>query len=126
MRHDSNALPLATSTAPGKLAVWSDQAGRPYLVQQQPDGSTTFTPLETALAQAQPPTTTERVTTYRDPLQTLLLALIAVLGLVLGGYLLGFLAGASGQRVVLVPRSPLCDTHRSSFLFWSSETKECN
>lgn len=118
------ALPTAAQATPAKLAVWADQTGTPYLVQQQPDGSTTFTPLETALAQAKPPT--ERVTTYREPLHTLLLALLAVLGLVLGGYLLGFLAGAAGQRVVIVPRSPLCDTHRSSFLFWSSETKECN
>ncbi|MBD2073425.1 hypothetical protein H6F86_05900 [Phormidium sp. FACHB-592] len=112
--------------APAKLAVWADQAGTPYLVQQQPDGSTTFTPLETALAQAQTPTTPERVTNYRDPLNTLLLGIAVVLGFVLGGYLLGFFAGAAGQRVVIVPRSPLCDTHRSSFLFWSSETKECH
>ena len=112
--------------APAKLVVWSDPTGTPYLVQQQADGSTTFTPLETALAQAQPPTTPERVTTYREPLNTLLLGIAVVLGFVLGGYLLGFLAGAAGQRVVLVPRSPVCDTHRSSFLFWSSETKECN
>jgi len=117
------ALPTA---APGKLAVWADQTGMPYLVQQQPDGSTTFTPLETALAQAAPPTTPERVTTYREPLNTLLLGLAVVLGFVLSGYLLGWLAGAAGQHVVVVPRSPLCDTHRSSFLFWSSETKECN
>jgi hypothetical protein len=95
-------------------------------VQQQADGSTTFTPLETALAQAQTPTTSERVTTYREPLNTLLLGVAVVLGFVLGGYLLGFFAGAAGQRVVIVPRSPLCDTQRSSFLFWSSETKECN
>jgi len=115
------ALPPA---APAKLSVWSDQAGTPYLVQQQPDGSTTFTPLETALAQAQTSTTSERLTTYRDPLNTLLLGLAVVLGFVLGGYLLGFFAGTAGQRVVLVPRSPLCDTQRSSFLFWSSETKE--
>jgi len=117
------ALPPA---APAKLSVWSDQAGTPYLVQQQADGSTTFTPLETALAQAQPPTTPERVTTYREPLNTLLLSIAVVLGFVLGGYVLGFFAGAAGQRVVIVPRSPVCDTHRSSFLFWSSETKECN
>jgi hypothetical protein len=32
------ALPPA---APAKLAVWTDQSGTPYLVQQQPDGSTT-------------------------------------------------------------------------------------
>ena len=117
------ALPPA---APAKLAVWADQSGTPYLVQQQADGSTTFTPLETALAPPPPPTTPERATTYREPLNTLLLGLAVVLGLVLSGYLLGFFAGAAGQRVVLVPRSPLCDTHRSSFLFWSSETKECN
>ncbi|MBD2038815.1 hypothetical protein H6F76_28080 [Leptolyngbya sp. FACHB-321] len=117
------ALPPAASA---KLCVWSNQAGRPYLVQQQPDGSTTFTPLETALAQAQTPTTSERVTTYREPLNTMLLGVVAVLGFVLGGYLLGFFAGAASQRVVLVPRSPLCDTQRSSFLFWSSETKECH
>jgi hypothetical protein len=49
---NSKALPPA---APSKLVVWSDQAGKPYLVQQQPDGSTTFTPLETALSQASPP-----------------------------------------------------------------------
>ncbi|MBW4579624.1 MAG: hypothetical protein KME42_08640 [Tildeniella nuda ZEHNDER 1965/U140] len=120
------ALPTAAQATPAKLAVWADQAGTPYLVQQQPDGSTTFTPLETALAQAQTPTTSERVTTYREPLNTLLLGVAVVLGFVLGGYLLGFFAGAAGQRVVLVPRSPLCDTQRSSFLFWSSETKECN
>jgi len=117
------ALPPA---APAKLAVWADQSGTPYLVQQQADGSTTFTPLETALAQAQTPTTSERVTTYREPLNTLLLGVAVVLGFVLGGYLLGFFAGAAGQRVVIVPRSPLCDTQRSRFLFWSSETKECN
>ena len=112
--------------APAKLAVWADQTGTPYLVQQQPDGSTTFTPLETALAQAQTPSTPERVTTYRESLNTLLLGLAVVLGFVLGGYWLGWLAGAAGQRVVIVPRPPLCNTHRSSFLFWSSETKECN
>ena len=120
---DPKALPPAT---PAKLTVWADQTGTPYLVQQQADGSTTFTPLETALAQAQTPTTSERVTTYREPLNTLLLGVAVVLGFVLGGYLLGFFAGAAGQRVVIVPRSPLCDTQRSSFLFWSSETKECN
>lgn len=126
MLHDSKALPLATQTATAKLAVWADQAGTPYLVQQQPDGSTTFTPLETALAQAQTPTKTERSTTDRDPLNTVLLVLAVVLSIVLLGYGIGFLAGASGQRVVIVPRSPVCDTHRSSFLFWSSENKECN
>ncbi len=115
------ALPTA---APAKLSVWADQSGTPYLVQQQADGSTTFTPLETALAQA--PITPERVTTYREPLNTLLLGIAVVLGFVLGGYLLGWLAGAAGQRVVVVPRSPVCDTQRSSFLFWSSETKECH
>jgi hypothetical protein len=38
------ALP---SAAPVKLSVWADQSGTPYLVQQQPDGSTTLHPLET-------------------------------------------------------------------------------
>ena len=117
------ALPPA---APVKLSVWADQSGTPYLVQQQADGRTTFTPLETAIAQAPLPTTSERVTTYREPLNSLLLGIAVVLGFVLSGYCLGFLAGTAGQRVVLVPRSPLCDTQRSSFLFWSSETKECN
>jgi len=125
--NSSKALPLATQTTPSTLAVWADQAGTPYLVKQQPDGSTTFTPLETALAQqqTQTSTTTERVTTYRDPLNAFLLGIVVVLGFVLGGYCLGFLAGASGQRVVLVPRSPVCDVHRSSFMFWSTENKEC-
>jgi len=109
---NSKALPPAK---PAKLTVWSNPAGTPYLVQQQSDGSTTFTPLETALAQAQTPTTSERLTTYREPLNTLLLGIAVVLGFVLGGYLLGFFAGAAGQRVVVVPRAPLCDTHRSSF-----------
>ncbi len=117
------ALPPA---APAKLSVWSDQKGTPYLVQQQLDGRTTFTPLETVLAQAPPPTTPERVTTYREPLNTVLLGIAVVLGFVLCGYFLGFFAGAAGQRVVIVPRSPVCDTQRSSFLFWSSETKECH
>ncbi len=116
------ALPPA---APAKLSVWADQSGTPYLVQQQADGSTTFTPLETALAQAQTPSTPERVTTYREPLNTLLLGIAVVLGFVLGGYFIGFLAGAAGQRVVLVPSPPVCNTHRSSFLFWSTENKEC-
>jgi len=49
------ALPLAPHATLSKLSVWSDQSGTPYLVQQQADGSTTFTPLETALAQAQTP-----------------------------------------------------------------------
>jgi len=111
---------------PTKLAVWADQSGTPYLVQYQDDGSTTFTLLATALAQAPPQTTTTRVTTDRDPLNTLLLGLVVVIGFVLGGYGIGFLAGAAGQRVVIVPRTPICDTHRSSFLFWSSENKECN
>ncbi|PSB33925.1 hypothetical protein [Stenomitos frigidus] len=121
-------LPPPTQTEPSKLAVWADQSGAPYLVKYQPDGSTTFTPLETALAQAQRQSTTptERVTTDRDPLNVFLLGLVVVLGFVLGGYCLGFLAGAAGQRVVVVPRSPVCDIHRSSFLFWSSENKECN
>ncbi len=118
-----NALPPA---APANLTVWSDTSGKPYLVQQQPDGSTTFTPLEIALAQVPLPTTPERVTTDRDPLSTLLFGIAMVLSLVLGGYGLGWLAGASGQRIVIVPRSPVCNTHRSSVLFWSSETKECN
>ena len=120
---NSKALPPA---APVKLTVWSDSAGTPYLVQQQPDGSTTFTPLETVLAQPPQPINPERVTTYRDPLNTMLLGVAVVLGFVFGGYCLGFLAGAAGQHVVVVPRSPLCDTQRSSFLFWSSETKECH
>jgi hypothetical protein len=84
-----------------------------------------FTPLESVLAQAQTPNT-ERVTTDRDSLNTVLIGIAAVLGIVLLGYGLGFLAGASGQRVVIVPRSPICDTQRSSFLFWSSENKECH
>ena len=118
------ALPGA-QPSPTSLAVWADQSGTPYLVKQQPDGSTTFTPLESVLAQAQTPNT-ERVTTYRDPLNTVLIGIAAVLGIVLLGYGIGFLAGASGQRVVIVPRSPICDTQRSSFLFWSSENKECH
>lgn len=119
-------LPPAMQAVPTKLAVWADQSGTPYLVQYQDDGSTTFTLLATALAQAPPQTTTTRVTTDRDPLNTLLLGLVVVIGFVLGGYGIGFLAGAAGQRVVLVPSTPVCNTHRSSFLFWSSENKECN
>lgn len=124
----SKALPLAKQGESQTLAVWADQSGIPYLVKQQPDGSTTFTPLETALAQAQPqaPTQTARVTTDRDPLATLLIGLAALLGVILLGYGIGFVAGASGQRVVIVPRSPICDTQRSSFMFWSTENKECN
>ena len=117
-------LPGAQSPPP-PLAVWADQSGTPYLVKQQPDGSTTFTPLASVLAPVQT-ANTERVTTDRDPLNTVLIGIAAVLGLVLLGYGLGFLAGASGQRVLLVPRSPICDTQRSSFLFWSSENKECH
>ncbi|MBD2072690.1 hypothetical protein H6F86_02055 [Phormidium sp. FACHB-592] len=122
--HSSKALPIAPTES--NLTVWTDQAGVPYLVKKQADGSTTFTPLETALAQPQAPVATERVTTYRDPLATLLISLGALLGVILLGYGIGFLAGAAGQRVVVVPSTPACDTHRSSFLFWSSENKECH
>ncbi|GEM_PF-644359 len=126
MTDSSKLLPPAVHAVPTKLAVWADQSGTPYLVQRQDDGSTTFTLLETALAQARPQTTTTtRITTYRDPLTTLLLGAVVGLGFVLGGYGLGFLAGAAGQRVVLVPSPPVCNTHRSSFLFWSTENKEC-
>lgn len=118
----SKALPIA----PSALTVWTDPSGVPYLVKKQADGSTIFTPLETALAQPQTPVPTERVTTYRDPLATLLIGFGALLGVILLGYGIGFLAGAAGQRVVLVPSTPVCDTHRSSFLFWSSENKECH
>ncbi len=125
MTHSSKVLPPVTPAVPSKLAVWADQSGTPYLVQRQDDGSTTLILLETVLAQAQPQTTTTRVTTYRDPLNTLLLGVVIVLGLVLGGYFIGFVAGAAGQRVVLVPSPPVCNTQRSSFLFWSTENKEC-
>ena len=120
----SKALPIAPTAS--ALTVWTDPAGVPYLVKQQADGSTLFTPLETALAQPQTPSPTERVTTHHDPLAMLLIGFGALLGVLLLGYGIGFLAGAAGQRVVIVPRSPVCDTHRSSFLFWSSENKECN
>ena len=120
----SKALPIAPTAS--ALTVWTDPAGVPYLVKQQADGSTLFTPLETALAQPQTPVTTERVTTDRDPLAMLLIGFGALLGVLLLGYGIGFFAGAAGQRVVLVPSTPICDTHRSSFLFWSSENKECN
>ncbi len=125
---DPKLLPPAVPAAPTKLAVWADQSGTPYLVQRQDDGSTSFILLETVLAQARPQTTTTttRITTYRDPLTTLLLGAVVGLGFVLGGYSLGFLAGAAGQRVVLVPSTPVCNTHRSSVLFWTTETKECN
>ena len=122
---ESKALPIAQMNAPS-LTVWADQSGVPYLVKKQADGSTTFTPLETALNPPQTPVMTERVTTYRDPLATLLIGLGALLGVILLGYGIGFLAGASGQRVVIVPSTPVCNTHRSSFLFWSSENKECH
>ena len=120
----SKALPIAPTAS--ALTVWTDPAGVPYLVKKSPDGSTIFTPLATALAQPQPPATTERVTTYRDPMAALLIGFGALLGVILLGYGIGFFAGAAGQRVVLVPSTPVCNTHRSSFLFWSSENKECN
>ncbi len=123
--HNPKALPIATPDAP-KLAVWADPSGTPYLVKKQPDGSTVFTPLETALSQQQAPETSARTTTDRDPLATVLIGFAAVLGLILAGYGIGFLAGANGQRVVLVPSTPVCNTHRSSVLFWFTENKECN
>jgi hypothetical protein len=52
----SKALPIAPSES-SKLTVWTDPSGVPYLVKQQADGSTLFTPLETALAQPQTPVT---------------------------------------------------------------------
>jgi len=121
---DSKAL-VAQTEAP-RMTVWADQSGVPYLVKKQTDGSTIFQPLESALAQPPQPVTSDRVTTTnRDPLATVLIGFTAVLGLLLAGYGIGFLAGANGQRVVIVPSTPVCDTHRSSFLFWSSENKEC-
>jgi hypothetical protein len=120
----SKALPIAPSES--ALTVWTDPSGVPYLVKKQADGSTIFTPLETALAQPQTPTPTEHVITYRDPLAMALIGLAALLGVILLGYGIGFFAGAAGQRVVLVPSTPVCDTRSSSFLFWSSQNKECN
>jgi hypothetical protein len=55
-----------------------------------------------------------------------LLGIAVVLGFVLGGYFAGLFrrCGWSARRDR--PSLTLCDTQRSSFLFWSSETKECN
>jgi hypothetical protein len=69
---------------------------------------------------------TERVTTHRDPLATLLIGFGALLGVILLGYGIGFLRVRLGSGSYSSPSTPVCDTQRSSFLFWSSENKECN
>lgn len=108
--------------------VWTDPSGTHYLVQRELDGVPTFLPLspvEPPAATPLMPLNHQRVTTNRDPLALGLICLGALLGVVFLGYWIGFFAGASGQRVVMVPREPVCTTHRSSFLFWNSETKDC-
>lgn len=121
-------LPPTHKTA-GNLTVYQHTDGKPYLVKQQPDGAVTFTPLEVALSQLQQHQTQaqpmQRSPAGHDPF-ALLLTGIAIAGLAaIVVYFIGFLAGAHGRETVIVPRSPVCSTHRSSFLFWSDETKEC-
>lgn len=105
--------------------------GTAYQVHQSVSGQITFTPLE----QAQPAqqhyqpiyiqATEPQRSSQRDPLMTALIVLGVVLGIVGLAWFIGFMAGRSGQQVVVVPRSPVCSTYRSSFLFWSREEKEC-
>ncbi|MFM7448539.1 MAG: hypothetical protein ACKO24_08075 [Leptolyngbyaceae cyanobacterium] len=121
------------------LTIWSDPQGKPYIVLKE-GSSTKFTPLEEAIApllQQQVITRSSPVTTItpatsqthqaqqRDwlPYALVGLGVIALIGI--GGYVLGFTAGNRGRETVVIPRSPVCDTTRSSFLFWSSERKEC-
>lgn len=123
------------SDAPGKLSkplpnqqmtVWQDGTGKPYLVRQQASGEVNFTPLENALANFQQPVTpTSSKAATHDPIAIALIAGGAFLLIAFGAYLLGFFAGQSGRQIVTVPTAPRCDTRRSSFLFWSQETKEC-
>lgn len=109
-------------TRPTGLTVWSDQTGKPYLVQQKPTGEISFTPLETALTQLQPPTAPTR---QHDPLALLGIVIAGTLAISLGGYFIGFLAGNHGRETVIVPRSPICRTQESSFLFWNSRREDC-
>jgi hypothetical protein len=119
------------------LTVWSDPQGKPYLVVKEGE-STRFTPLESAIVpllqqqqaitRSLPATPVAPVTNQYQrqdwlPYALMGLATVALIGL--GGYFLGFVAGNHGRETVIVPRSPVCDTTRSSFLFWSSERKEC-
>jgi hypothetical protein len=121
--------PLANLAQAPNAAVWTDPEGNVYLIEKRPDQSVTFTPLQSALARLQQPAPLARyeppARAQGNPLRTVLLAIGAVLGFVLAGYLIGFFAGKSGQSVVVVPRSPVCSTQTSSFLFWTSEKKDC-
>lgn len=125
---DSNLPVTQVQAQVTRPQVWTDPSGTHYLVKRETDGSPTFLPL----SPVQPPTTPvtplshQRVTTYRDPFAMALIGLGVLLGVILIGYAIGFFAGAAGQRVVIVPREPVCTTRESGFLFWTSRTRECN
>lgn len=107
---------------PNELTVWSDPTGKPYLIQQKPGGEVRFTPLETALTQLQSPAEPTR---QQDPIALLGMAVCLTLGLVATGFFVGFVAGHQGREPVIVPRSPICQTQESSFLFWNSRREDC-
>lgn len=106
--------------------------GRSYLAHRCPSGQVTFIPIDAIAQQFPPPPITpspippplSQPAPQHDPL-AIFLAGLGILLIVLGGYFLGFVAGKNGQSVVVVPRSPVCETRRSSFLFWNNEHKEC-
>lgn len=117
--------PTQVQAQPTRQQVWTDASGTHFLVQREQDGTPSFLPLSPVPPQQLQPTAPARVTTTRDPLAMLLIGFFGLLGMVLAVYLIGFLAGSSGQRVVMVPREPVCTTRESGFLFWSSKTREC-
>ncbi len=116
---------------PPDVALYHAPDGTTYVTQRSPTGQVTFTPVS-AIAppsiSVQPvPLPPQTVAPRgRDPLVTLLMILGGVVGLIGLAWLVGFLAGRSGQQTVYYPREPICDTRSSEFLFWSRYEKECH
>lgn len=111
--------------------------GVTYLTQKLANGQITLTPVNAVVSQSailpapQPVTQIQAEPVHRDreginPLVLVGIILAAVLGLAFGAWFIGFLAGRSGRETVVVPREPICDTRRSSFLFWSHSERECH
>lgn len=112
------------------VGLFNGPDGVTYLTQKLANGQITFTPV-TAIA-PQPIPVTQIQAQYEDnsrretnPLVMVAIILAAVLGVAFAAWFIGFLAGRSGQSTVVVPRGPICDTRRSSFLMWSHTEKDC-
>lgn len=102
--------------------------GMTYLTRRSANGEIIFTPVSAIVPQPVTQIQPEPTDRYREqvnPLVVIGITLLAVLGLAFAAWFIGFLAGRSGRETVVVPRGPICDTRRSSFLMWSHTEKDC-